>query len=240
VLHSPLPVRRRHKLLVARRAGAEGYNRRNAGDLDDSAARAVGYADYRGSGIYPSTDELPVNQLRLYVHFSSPMSEGWALRAVHVRRADNNQPLEHVFLEMEPELWDPARRRLTLLLDPGRIKRGLVPNEEAGYPLIEGVPAVGSIDASFRDASGQRLRSGTERRYEVGPPTRARVDPMRWQHNSPAAGSKDPLTVEFDRPLDHGLLGHSLWVHAATSAPQMGRATIGPSEQSWRFEPELP
>ena len=92
--------------------------------------------------MYPSTDELPVNQLKLYVHFSSPMSEGWAARAVRVRRADNDEPLEGVFLAMEPELWDRERRRLTLLLDPGRIKRGLVPNAEAGYPLIQGVSVI--------------------------------------------------------------------------------------------------
>ena len=79
--------------------------------------------------IYPAVEELPVNQLKLYLHFSKPMSEGWAARAVHVRRADDDEPLAYVFLLMEPELWDPDRRRLTLLFDPGRIKRGLVPNE---------------------------------------------------------------------------------------------------------------
>ncbi len=42
--------------------------------------------------IYPTADELPVNQLKLYVHFSSPMSESWAARAVHIRRADNDEP----------------------------------------------------------------------------------------------------------------------------------------------------
>ena len=52
----------------------------------------------------------------IYVHFSSPMSEGWAARAVRVLRADNDEPLEGVFLAMEPELGDRERRRLTLLL----------------------------------------------------------------------------------------------------------------------------
>ena len=68
------------------------------------------------------------------------MSEGFAARGVQVLRADSGQPLQGVFLTMDPELWDPERRRLTLLLDPGRIKRGLVPNLEAGYPLNEGNP----------------------------------------------------------------------------------------------------
>jgi hypothetical protein len=150
--------------------------------------------------IYPSGDRLPVNQLKLYVHFSSPMSEGWATRAVQVRRADNDKPLEGVFLPMEPELWDPERRRLTLLLDPGRIKRGLVPNEEAGYPLTEGIPVVVTIATEFRDAAGQPLGSSAERRYEIGPVVRSRINPADWRYHLPSAGSTDPLVVEFDRP----------------------------------------
>ena len=187
--------------------------------------------------IYPSTDELPVNLLRLYIHFSRPMSEGWAGRAVHVRRADTNAPLDGVFL-MEPELWDRERRRLTLLLDPGRIKRGLAPHEEAGYPLIEGVTVVVGIEAAFRDAVGRPLRTAAERRYEIGPPLRVRVDPKHWRYHSPTAWSTEPLIVEFDRPLDHGLLKHSLWVNDAAGMPVTGRDSIGPGERSWRFEPE--
>ena len=122
--------------------------------------------------LYPTADELPANQLKLYIHFSRPMSEGWAARAVHGRRVDNDEPLEGVFFAMEPELWNRKRRRLTLLFDPGRIKRGLVPNEEAGYPLIEEVPIIVSIDASFRDTAGRPLRTGAERRLEIGPALR--------------------------------------------------------------------
>ena len=190
--------------------------------------------------VYPSEDELPVNQLKLYVHFSSPMSENWAARAVHVSRADNDEPLDGVFLAMEPELWDRERRRLTLLLDPGRIKRGLVPNKEAGYPLIEGVPIIVTINTEFRDATGRPLRTGARRRYEVGPLVRVRVKPADWRYDSPTAGSTDPLTVEFDRPLDHALLEHSLWVNDAAGVPLAGQGFVGPRERSWRFEPQSP
>ena len=190
--------------------------------------------------IYPTADELPVNQLKLYIHFSNPMSEGWVGRAVHVRRMDNRNRLDGVFLVMEPELWDPERRRLTLLLDPGRIKRGLVPNEEAGYPLIEGVPVMVTISTDFRDAAGRPLRTGAERGYEIGPPVRIRVNTADWRCNCPAAGSTDPLTVEFDRPLDHALLQHSLWVNDAAGVALPGQCFVGPAEQGWRFEPQSP
>ena len=190
--------------------------------------------------IYPTTDELPVNQLRLYIHFSGPMSEHWAARAIHVRRMDNNQRLEGVFLVMEPELWDPGRRRLSLLFDPGRIKRGVAPNEEAGYPLIEGVPVIVTIATDFRDAAGRPPRNGMPRSYKVGPPVRVRVDPADWRYDCPAAGTAEALTVEFDRPLDHALLQHSLWVNDAAGVALAGQGSVGPEERSWRFEPQSP
>ena len=192
------------------------------------------------TAIFPTTGKLPVNQLRLYIHFSGPMSEGQAAHAVHVRRTDNQKLLEGVFLAMEPELWDPDRRRLTLLFDPGRIKRGLVPNEEAGYPLIEGVPINVTITPDFRDAAGRPLRRRVERNYLIGPPVRVRVNIEEWKCNCPAAGSTEKLTVEFDRPLDHALLQHSLWVNGPEGRELPGEGSVGPGERNWQFEPQSP
>jgi hypothetical protein len=141
---------------------------------------------------------------------------------------------------MEPELWDRRRQRLTLLLDPGRIKRGLAPNLEAGYPLTEGVPFRLQISTHFRDARGRPLREGAERRYHVGPAVRRRIDPGQWRLSAPSAGSLDPLTVEFERPLDHALLQHSLRVIGPDEADVAGYAAVGLGESSWQFTPASP
>ena len=74
------------------------------------SARSISLASYsRGHSVAAgqSVDLLPVERTAsiIYVHFSSPMSEGWAARAVRVLRADNDEPLEGVFLAMEPELF---------------------------------------------------------------------------------------------------------------------------------------
>ena len=119
-------------------------------------------------------------------------------------------------------------------------KAGLVPNEEAGYPLIEGVPIKVSIDARFRDAAGRSLRSGAERRYDIVPPLRVRVNPLDWRCHCPAVGSTDPLTVEFDRPLDHALLEHSLWVNDASGAALAGRGSAGAGREPGGSSRSLP
>ncbi len=190
--------------------------------------------------IYPTASEVPLNLLRLYVQFSHPMSESWAMSAISVGCQDTGESLEDVFLPPEPELWDAGRSRLTMLLDPGRIKRGLAPNLESGYPLAEGMTVVVTIDRAFRDARGQPLRAPARRIYRVGPAMRSRADPAGWTLNVPPAASSIPLRVEFDRSLDHGLLQHSLSVQDPTGAILDGVSTIGHSELSWSFTPEFP
>ena len=190
--------------------------------------------------VYPTAAELPVNLLRVYVHFSAPMSEGWAASAIRVTREDTGETLEDVFLPPEPELWDAQRKRLTMLLDPGRIKRGLVPNLEFGYPLVEGTAVRIAVDPAFRDAAGQTLRAGAERSYSIGAALRSRIDPTAWQLKTPTAGSRDPLLVEFDRPLDHGLLQHCLSVRHEAGRKVGGVSEVGAGERSWRFIPDAP
>ena len=190
--------------------------------------------------IHPTASTLPYNLLRVYVHFSAPMSEGWAARAVRICDADTGEPLEGAFLPPEPELWDPQRQRLTLLLDPGRIKRGLVPNRELGYPLAAGMTVTITVDSDFRDAKGQPLHAAAERRYRIGPALRSRIDPTAWQITQPHAGSRTPLVVDFARPLDNALLQNSLWVSARAGNPLPGEAEPCAGDRGWRFTPSLP
>src|ERR1019366_3883018 len=100
---------------------------RPAGDDDTASTRVL--------AIMPTRATLPRNALRLYVHFSAPMSEGFAAGHVRLVDAATGAGIPDAFLVMDPELWDPERRRLTVLFDPARIKRGLAPHLEVGYPL---------------------------------------------------------------------------------------------------------
>lgn len=210
----------------------------------EAASVQVPPAEGRGAtgvvSIHPTAGEVPLNLLRLYICFSAPMSEGWAARAVRVRRADTGEELENVLLPMEPELWDQSRQRLTLLLEPGRIKRGLGPNAEAGNPLTAGVPVSVVVERCFRDATGSPLRTAAERRYRVGPAIRARVDPSRWRLGVPRAGTRDPFTAEFDRPLDHALLRRCLIVADSDVAAVAGDVTVDQGETRWTFTPVSP
>jgi Bacterial Ig-like domain len=186
--------------------------------------------------IYPTSPEIPLNNLKLYICFSGAMSEGWSGRAVRMLDEETLEVLEDVFLPMEPELWDPARRRLTALLDPGRIKRGLRSHEEHGYPLRQGRRIVVMVGEEFGDAEGRPLREPAVRRYGVGPAVRRRVDPKRWRWRWPTAPGA-PLQVAFDRPLDHALVKRSIRVRDVDGAPLPGDLSVSAGERGASFQP---
>src|ERR1043166_1557134 len=99
--------------------------------------RAARQRTTRIAAIYPSAAEVPENLLKFYLLFSAPMSRGHIYE--HIRlQDDSGKIVELPFLEINEELWDPSMTRLTLFLDPGRIKRGVKPLEEVGPALEAG------------------------------------------------------------------------------------------------------
>jgi hypothetical protein len=191
-------------------------------------------------GIYPTAAEVPRNLLRFYIWFSAPMSEGYAAGHVKLVDAGSNEPVTGAVLPGGSELWSADRRRLTILLDPARIKRGLTTQRQAGYPLRRGEPFRVVVDEGFRDAFGRGLRGAAERSYAVGADERRRVDPGAWSLFAPSGGTREPLQVEFGRPLDHGLLARCLHVTGPDGQLVAGGPEPGPGERSWRLTPDQP
>jgi hypothetical protein len=188
--------------------------------------------------IYPTTPTVPRNLLRFYVAFSAPMSEGSA--AGHVRLVDAaGGVLAGALLSTQHELWDAERRRLTVLLDPARIKRGLLAHRQAGYALRTGASFSLVVDRAFLDARGTPLAGAAERRYEIADDERRRLEPAGWDLRVPPARTTEPLEVTFDRPLDHGLLARCLHVVGPRGVID-GKADAGAGERSWRLTPSAP
>ncbi|MGE3312382.1 MAG: hypothetical protein AB7O66_20645 [Limisphaerales bacterium] len=189
--------------------------------------------------IAPSSRVVPENLLKFYLHFSAPMSRGHIYDHIHLRNAKGDD-VELPFLEIDEELWNPEMTRLTLFLDPGRIKRGVKPLEEIGPSLAEGNRYTLAIDPDWRDAAGQKLRAGLEKVFEVGPPDREPPDPTRWTIHPPRAGSREALTVSFPEPMDDALTRRVVRVGAKTAAVPEGHAELAAEERQWLFVPESP
>jgi hypothetical protein len=197
-------------------------------------------ASTRIAAVYPSGEQLPENLLRLYVHFSAPMSRGDAYRHLKLIDVASNKPVHAPFLELEEELWSPNGKRFTLLIDPGRIKRGLKPREMFGPVLEAGKTYRVEIDRDWMDAEGNALVSDLRRSFRAGPPDEKQPDPKAWSIRPPRAGGREALEVRFPDQLDRALAERLIGVVDSGGNGVSGRVSIAEAETVWRFVPDAP
>jgi hypothetical protein len=189
--------------------------------------------------VYPTAREVPENQLRLYIYFSAPM--GLKGGRDHIRLLDETgRATEDPFLPLDVDLWNADRTRYTVLFDPGRVKRGVLPNEQMGRSLIKGRVYTLVVDEDWRDAGGQPLAAPFRRDFRVGPSSERPIEPTTWHVDTPLAGTRDPLVVSFPGPLDFGLLQRALSVWTARGERLEGDIRIEAFETHWIFTPREP
>ena len=191
------------------------------------------------TAVYPSANRLPENTLRLYIHFSGPVARGDVYRHLHLVR-DDGTVVNKPFLEIDQELWSEDGLRLTVLFDPGRVKRGLAPREEHGPILEEGRRFTFAIDANWSDLDGRPLLATHKKTFQVLAPDDEPVWPQDWAIVAPRRGSDAPLMVRLAKPLDRALLGRMMWVVDAAGRKVDGVFTVGGGERVVSFAPEKP
>jgi hypothetical protein len=189
--------------------------------------------------IDPSPDLLPENLLKLYLHFSAPMSRGEAYRRIRLLD-EQGRAVELPFLEIDQELWDPDGTRLTLLFDPGRVKRDLLPNKEVGPPLQAGRGYTLVMDRAWPDARGLPLASDGRKSFRVGPPDHTPPRTSDWRVAPPRAGTREPLVVRFPEPLDRALLERVVEIWDGSGAPVLGEIAIDAGETRLSLTPREP
>jgi hypothetical protein len=189
----------------------------------------------RVAAVYPSSDVVPANLLKFYLHFSAPMQRGEAWQ--HIRLLDQHgKPVDLPFLEIDQELWDPGNQRLTVLFDPGRIKRGVLPRENTGGALEPGNSYTLQIDRSWTDANGLPLAAGHSKTFRVAGEDRVPIDPKSWKVTPPREGTRDSLHIDLPDPADQALLERMLSV-ACSGNEIAGRVSTGNAETRWTLEP---
>ena len=90
--------------------------------------------------------------------------------------------MEDPFLPLDTDLWnDDATTRLTVLFDPGRVKRGILPNVEMGRALQPGRRYTLVISSTWPDGQGRPLRPNFRRTFRVAPPNERPIDVASWR-----------------------------------------------------------
>ena len=185
----------------------------------------------------PEQAVIPANTLRFYLHFSQPMAQGQLRNSVMLLRRDGTV-VNNPFLFLQTEIWDPSQTRLTLLMDPGRIKLGVGPNRAAGAPLLEGESYRLVVSGAMKSALGIALGNDASVSFRVGPAERHLIDPKAWQVLKPQAGTHAVLTIIFDRIMDVGAIERLMWLEAPEGKRIKG--AVMSDGGSWTVAPDVP
>lgn len=186
--------------------------------------------------IYPSANQLPENLLRFYIYFNTPMKKGQALKYIQLLDEEGNID-RHAFMEFKQELWSADGKRLTVLFDPGRIKRGVSTNELRGPALIEGKRYKLSISGTWQDVHGQQLTINTIKEFVVDNGYRQHLKINDWEIDVPKVNTNESLTIKFDRIIDHALIQSMITLKNGDNN-LAGNWEILENEQLIRFIPE--
>ena len=189
--------------------------------------------------VFPSSDLLPENLLRFYVCFSNSMQRGRALEQISLLDSDG-QPVADALYRAPIELWDRTMRRLTVLLDPGRLKRWVGPNVQLGPPLKAGQAYTLEIGSGMSDQYGRSLQGPFRKHFVVSEPVRDPIFIESWKTLPPATGSRQHLALRFTYPLDWALLFHAITVESPDGSVIEGRVMIDQCEKQWTFTPNEP
>jgi hypothetical protein len=189
--------------------------------------------------IFPSSDCLPENLLRFYVCFSNSMQRGLVRSEISLL-GPNGKPAPDALYHAPVELWDRSMRQLTILLDPGRLKRGVGPNRELGPPLETGQVYTLAVGAGMTDSSGSRLPGTVYKCFRVTDAVREPIALEQWKIVPPVTHSRQPLVLRFPKPLDWALLSHTITIASAYGQSIDGKAEIDQCETRWSFVPMSP
>lgn len=186
--------------------------------------------------VYPSGEMLPENLLRFYFYFNTPMKKEEAQMHIHLLDANGNVD-NHAFMQFKQELWSPDGKRLTLLFDPGRIKRGVSTNVELGPALLEGNTYHLVVSGEWQDVYGQKLGTTETKTFKVGKGYHTAINMSDWNIVTPEAKSAQSLEIQFDRIMDHALIQSMIKIKNEENETIEGSWEMSESEFVVRFMP---
>jgi hypothetical protein len=186
--------------------------------------------------IYPTTDSIPVNILRFYIQFSAPMQEMNILKHIQLRNEEGKN-MTGVFFENQYELWDENRTTVTLIIDPGRVKLGLLANNKMGRAFDEGKKYSLTIDSLLLDFNDQKLSNSFSKTFVAVKADTIAPDTKKWELELPKVNTYEPIVINFKDKIDH-ISVQTLIKIVKDNIKVEGKITLQNGEQKAIFTPK--
>ena len=186
--------------------------------------------------VYPTGEELPANLLKFYVYFSRSMRETADIfDHIHIVDQTLSRQVEEPWRRQQ--MWSDDGKRLTLLIHPGRIKKGVNLRQELGPVLRPDHRYTLVIDADLLDADGQPLAREHRKHFQALAEDGSRPALDRAEITVAKDGV---LYVDFKKRMDHALLARMIHVKNAEGAIVQGVGKVFQGERAWMFTPAKP
>ena len=170
--------------------------------------------------VTPSGPTVPEKLLRISATFAVPQQEGLTAPVALLR--DDGGAIPGALLDQP--VWSPDRRTVVLLLDPGRVKTGLIVHGQAGPVLRAG------------ERVALRMAGEIVHRWTVVAGGCAVPDLAAWAIEAPKADTREPLSLGFPAPID--AMSRDLVAVADAAGNRVdGAAHLIEGERRWRFAP---
>jgi len=185
--------------------------------------------------VYPTLDSLPENLLRFYVQFSKPMKAVNNLENIKLLN-ENGDEIRGAIFNNVYELWDSEQKQLTLILDPARVKTGLVANENLGRALEQGKHFQLIVEKA-EDIFGNQLDQVFIKDIVVTKADTEIPDINNWKITPPISNDKSPLQIIFPQVLDRLSLFNSIRLLDGNKKLVAGKIEVVNQEKKWQFIP---
>lgn len=189
--------------------------------------------------VFPSSETLPENLLRVHLYFDEPPCVDSISRAVRLFDQADGEVI-HPFLDLPEGLWDPAGTRLTLVLHPARIKSGLAAREVMGPAVRRGRTYRLEIDLGLLAGEKASGRFVHPHDFDVGDPLVDVIRPTAWSVIPAPAGALAPLRIAFDRTMDRLGLEDGFAIKGPDGEVIAFDLSVGPGERDVRLTPQRP
>ncbi|MEB3346499.1 Ig-like domain-containing protein [Aquimarina gracilis] len=153
--------------------------------------------------IYPSSRKLPSNVLKWYIRFSKSIDQTNPYDHIHFLTASGDT-IRKAILNLENALISEDRKLLTVWIDPGRQKRGLIPNQQLGAVFEEGKEYSLVITQEFKDKEGIPLKQNQIHQFIITTSDRKQPNVNSWKIRSPEVGTISELKIDFKEQMDYG------------------------------------
>ncbi|MEM8975403.1 MAG: hypothetical protein AAGD43_25350, partial [Pseudomonadota bacterium] len=148
--------------------------------------------------------------------------------------------IEGAFLSNRIDLWSADRRRLTVLLDPGRVKTGLTAHDQLGRALTVDQSYTLLVSGDTMDAEGCAIGDDARHRFSVEAPDTIAPAPSLWTVTPPSASTRQALEIDLGSPHDHVSMAYRIRVLDSDGAILPGKISLGAREKTWNFVPRTP